>query len=104
MPEIIQPITTVGTDYSTVTATSQQLTGMAPGYQYYLRSSTACYYKVGPAGVVASAADGSIWLGANAVVPVCAKGPNDTVAIIREAADGVATLFRTENGDAVVSL
>jgi len=103
MPEFLQPITTVGIDYSTVTATSQQLTGMAPGYQYYIRSSTACYYKVGPAGVVAAASDGSIWLGANAVAPVAAKGPGDVVAVVREAADGVVTLFRTEYGDAVVS-
>lgn len=92
-------LNTVGIDYSTVTSSSQKLTAMIAGYQYYIRSSTACYYKVGPnASVTAAAADGSIWLGANAVAPVALNGTNDTVAIIREAADGVVTLFRTEPG------
>lgn len=93
------PLTTVGIDYSTVTSSSQKLTAMVAGYQYYIRSNTACYYKVGPnASVTASEADGSIWLGANAVAAVAVAGENDTVAIIREVADGKVTLWRTEPG------
>lgn len=98
-------ITTITSDYNTVTSSSQKLTAMTPGFQYILRADVNLYYKVGPnASVTASAADNSHFLpaGCTALVAYRVDGgvTNDTVAVIRQAVDGVCTLSKLEPGTA----
>lgn len=93
------PITTVSSDYNTVTAASQKLAVMIGGYQYKLVGSVGLYYAVGPnASVTASAADNNHYLPPGMVAYVAKKDTNDTVAVIRETTDGVCTLSRIEPG------
>jgi hypothetical protein len=94
------PVNTVAIDYSTVTSTSQKLTAMVAGYQYIIRPTGNCYYKVGPNSTVTAVAadDGSTFLAAGCVAFVSKQGANDTVAVIRETVDGGVTLSRYEAG------
>lgn len=93
------PITTITSDYSTVTNTSQKLTAMKAGNQYRLSGTVGLYYKIGPnASVEASAADNSHYLAAGMVAFVALKDTNDTVAVIRETIDGACTLSLIEAG------
>jgi hypothetical protein len=98
-------ITTITSDYNTVTGSSQKLTAMTPGFQYILRGDTDLYYKVGPnASVTAAAADNSHFLAAGDSALVCYRvdggATNDTVAVIRKTVDGVCTLSKVEPGTA----
>jgi hypothetical protein len=108
LPPLIKvnmPITTVTSDYNTVTSASQKLTAMTPGFQYILRGDVDLYYKVGPnASVTAAAADNSHFLpaGCTAFVAYRIDGgvTNDTVAVIRSSVDGACTLSKVEPGTA----
>src|SRR5687767_169780 len=98
-------LTTITSDYNTVTNASQKLTAMTPGFQYILRSDTDLYYKVGPnASVTATAGDNSHFLPAGATAYVAYRidggATNDTVAVLRKAVDGVCTLSKLEPGNA----
>lgn len=95
------PLTVTSSDYSTVTSASQKFTTMRASVQYVLRSDVNCFYKVGPsASVTAAAADDSHFLAAGMPAYVSKKETSDTVAIIRQAVDGVATLSLIEPGSA----
>lgn len=83
---------------STVTASSQQFaTTMASGVQYVLRSSTNCWWRAdssNPTAAATTAQNHFLAAGQSALI----SGAGNKVAIIRDAADGVASLSELGTG------
>jgi uncharacterized protein (DUF2345 family) len=79
-------------DYSTVTAASQQLASMAVGQIYRLVSSIDTWVAVG-SNPTAAAADGSHFLAAGREMYISCIADADKVAVLRVgSSDGVCTL------------
>lgn len=83
-------------DFQSVTSSEVDFdTTMASGEHYLFTCSTGCYLKQGAAPVAASAADGSMYVPAG--LPVLIDGAQGAkLSVIRESADGVATLQRVK--------
>jgi hypothetical protein len=93
------PLTLDNSDVRTVvTASGLFDTTLVPGMQYILSTTTDCWFKVTTGAGSASAADGSHFLAAGQRSVVAAKGANNRVAIIRDAADGNASLSEVAPG------
>lgn len=73
-------------------------TTLVQGMQYVLSSNTNCWFKVTDSGGSASVGDGSHYLAAGQRAPISRKGSNNRVAIIRDAADGNASLSEVTGG------
>jgi hypothetical protein len=87
------PVTLAATcDSRTVTVASGQFAAMVPGKQYRLASSTNCWFKFGANPTAVAAADDNHFLGAGDFCLVAASGANTVIAIIRDTADGNASL------------
>lgn len=87
------PVSLTGSDVRTVvTASALFDTVMASGQQYLLTSTTNCWFTIGTSGATAAASDGSHYLAAGQYRLVAAQGSNTRVAIIRDTADGNASL------------
>jgi len=87
------PISLTTSDYKPVTSTSTQFdTTMVSGVQYVVTSSVACWIRIGSNPTAAADTDQNHYVPANTMVPVAANGTATKVAIIRDSADGDATL------------
>ncbi len=79
-------------DYSTVTAVSQQMANMVQGYLYRFCSSIDTWVAVGSA-PTASAADNNHFVAAGEELFIRCAADDDNVAVLRVgASDGVCTL------------
>lgn len=88
MAKLVSTATAAST---TVTAASAQLT-MVAGYAYRLVSSTACWVKFGANPTAVASATDNHFLPANQVLDIVCQAGALKVAIIRDAADGNASL------------
>lgn len=94
------PLTLDNSDSRTVVTASNLFdTVLVQGMQYVLSTTTDCWFKVTTdAGSAAVGADGSHYLAAGQRAPIAKKGANDRVAIIRNSADGTASLSEVSPG------
>lgn len=78
--------------YSTVTSSAASFSAMT-GKRYVFSSNTACFIKQGPAAgsPTASSAAGSMYVPSDSFITIDPKY-GDTVSVIRDSADGKATL------------
>ena len=91
------PISLTTSDYKAVTSTSTQFdTTMVSGVQYMVVSSVAAWIRIGSNPTAAADTDQNHYLPANVARFVAASGANNKVAIIRDTADGDATLSAVE--------
>lgn len=79
-------------DVSTVTVASAQFASMIEGNKYRLVSTTNAWVKLGSNPTAVAATDGNLYLPANSVLEIFAVPGNLKVAIIRDTADGNASL------------
>lgn len=74
-------------------ASAQFTKTMIEGHQYVLMSTTAAWAAFG-ANPTASKAAGSVYLPPNVPIVIMCRGTATKVAVIRDAADGSASLMR----------
>ena len=84
------PVTLLSETENVTAVSAAYAMALAPGRYYVFVSSTACWIKQGAA-PTASAADGSMYVPAGVVV-VLSGNDGVALAVIRDAADGKASL------------
>jgi hypothetical protein len=93
------PLTFSSSDYKAVTSSSTQFdTTMIAGVQYVLRSSVDCWIRTGSNPTAAADTDENHFVKAGFPVLLAKKETATKVAIIRDSADGDATLSALEHG------